>query len=63
MLFISALPIHHLEDKDKRKLFARIYNSLPNDGLFINYDQFCAEQPKMNDWFNSFWESQLQTVD
>ncbi len=56
---ISALSIHHLEDKDKKKLFARIYNSLPDGGLFVNYDQFCAGQPEMDHWFNSFWESQL----
>lgn len=56
---ISALSIHHLEDKDKKKLFARIYDSLPDGGLFVNYDQFCAGQPEMDHWFNSSWESQL----
>lgn len=58
-MVISALSIHHLEDKDKKKLFERIYDSLPNGGLFVNYDQFCAGQTEMNHWFNSFWESQL----
>ena len=33
---ISALSIHHLEDEDKLKLFARIYDRLPSGGLFIN---------------------------
>ncbi len=56
---ISALSIHHLEDGDKEKLFSRIYDSLPDGGLFINYDQFCAGQPEMNHWFNSYWERQL----
>lgn len=56
---ISALSIHHLEDRDKIKLFSRIYDSLPDKGLFVNYDQFCAGQPEMNHWFNSFWENQL----
>ena len=56
---ISALSIHHLEDKDKKKLFERIYDRLPNGGLFVNYDQFCAGQTEMDRWFNSFWESQL----
>lgn len=56
---ISALSIHHLEDKDKAKLFARIYNSLPSGGLFINYDQFCAGQSEINNWINSYWESHL----
>ena len=56
---ISGLSIHHLKDKDKKKLFARIYDSLPNGGLFVNYDQFCAGQSEMDHWFNSFWESQF----
>ena len=60
---ISALSIHHLEDKDKRKLFARIYDSLPYGGLFVNYDQFCAGQTEIGHWFQSFWENQLANSD
>lgn len=56
---ISALSIHHLEDADKKKLFARIYDSLPNGGRFVNYDQFCAGLPQMDQWFDSYWERQL----
>lgn len=56
---ISALSIHHLENEDKLDLFARIYDLLPSGGLFVNYDQFCAGQPEMNSWFDSYWESQL----
>ena len=41
---ISALAIHHLENTDKIKLFERIYDKLPDGGLFVNYDQFCAGQ-------------------
>lgn len=25
----------------------------------MNYDQFCAGQPEMNCWFDSYWENQL----
>ena len=55
----SALSIHHLEHEDKQSLFGRIYDILPSGGLFVNYDQFCAGQPEMNDWFDSYWQSQL----
>lgn len=58
-LIASALSIHHLENDDKIKLFERIYEKLPINGLFINYDQFCAGQPKLNAWFDSYWENQL----
>ena len=55
----SALSIHHLEDEEKMNLFNRIYGILPRGGLLVNYDQFCAGQPEMNHWFNSYWEGQL----
>lgn len=59
-IIVSALSIHHLENEEKVKLFARIYDKLTKSGLFVNYDQFCAEQTEMNDWFNSYWENQIE---
>lgn len=58
-VILSALSIHHLEHEDKRALFARIYETLPAGGLFVNYDQFCAGQPDMDAWYDSYWENQL----
>ena len=56
----SALSVHHLENEDKQDLFARIHDLLPDGGVFVNYDQFCAGQPEMDHWFNSYWENQLE---
>lgn len=56
---VSALSIHHLEDVDKERLFARLYDHLPAGGLFVNYDQFCAGHSKLNEWFDTYWENQL----
>lgn len=58
-VIISGLSIHHLEDKDKQILFTKIYDLLPNGGMFVNYDQFCARQPEMDQWINSYWGNQL----
>lgn len=58
-VIVSALSIHHLENVDKATLFDRIYDKLPEGGLFVNYDQFCAGQADMDNWFDSYWESQL----
>ena len=55
----SALSIHHLNDEQKVELFHRIYESLPVGGLFVNYDQFCAGTPMMDQWFDSYWEKEL----
>ena len=60
-VIISALSIHHLENDEKARLFALVYDKLPTGGLFINYDQFCADQKEINDWVNSYWEEQLYT--
>lgn len=59
-VIVSALSIHHLENRDKEKLFERIYDKLPEGGLFVNYDQFCAGQADMDGWFDAYWESQLE---
>ena len=56
----SALSIHHLEDVQKEELFARIYKRLPESGMFVNYDQFCAEEKEMRHWFDAYWEHQLE---
>lgn len=56
---ISALSIHHLDNGQKADLFKRIYEKLPVGGIFVNYDQFCAGTPMMNQWFDSYWEKQI----
>lgn len=43
----------------KIELFGRIYDKLPAGGIFVNYDQFLAGTPRMNQWFDSYWENQL----
>jgi tRNA (cmo5U34)-methyltransferase len=39
---ISALAIHHLDDRDKRDLFARVYSALEPGGVFVNAEQVAA---------------------
>lgn len=54
-LIISALSIHHLEHEKKRALFKNILSSLSNSGIFVNYDQFCSENSKMNEKIEKYW--------
>ncbi len=58
-LIVSALSIHHLEDGRKMELFRRICDQLPQGGMFVNYDQFCADAPEMSAKFDSYWIAQL----
>ncbi len=57
---ISALSIHHLEHEQKSELFERIFDKLPKGGVFVNYDQFCADNEIINSWVNSYWENNLE---
>lgn len=59
-IIISALSIHHLQNNKKQELFSSIYNKLNDHGVFINYDQFCADTSGMDVWFNSYWEQYLE---
>ena len=52
---ISALSIHHLEHADKQRLFRRLYEKLPDGGVFVNYDQFCGETEEMSRMLDSIW--------
>lgn len=54
-LVISALSIHHLENEDKQNLFNSVYEHLEKEGLFVNYDQFCAEDSLINDKIEKYW--------
>lgn len=60
-VIVSALSIHHLEHEEKKELFTRIYDKLPEGGVFINYDQFCAGSEEMNTWFDTYWVNHLET--
>jgi len=51
----SALSIHHLEDDEKQNLYNEIYQKLPEGGIFINLDQFCADSPIINNAWDEWW--------
>lgn len=54
-IICSALSIHHLEDEDKQRLYKAIYDAMPEGGVFVNLDQFCAESPLIDDAWNAWW--------
>lgn len=58
-VIISALSIHHLEHSDKQQLFQRIYEKLPEGGVFVNYDQFSGETEAMTCMMDCYWTDGL----
>lgn len=59
-LIISALSIHHLTDAEKESLFQGLFDSLNNNGLFINADQVLGETPFMEATYRSSWLKQVR---
>ena len=59
-LVCSALSIHHLETKDKRRLFSRIFSVLAPDGVFVNADQAEGETPYFSKKYREYWDNFLQ---
>lgn len=54
-LICSALSIHHLEEAQKARLYRAVYDALPEGGVFINLDQFCAASPTVDEAYNAWW--------
>jgi hypothetical protein len=49
-----ALAIHHLEDDEKRDLFARVFQALRPGGVFVNAEQAAGATPAL-DGFGRAW--------
>lgn len=52
---VSSLSIHHLEDGEKRGLFARILAALASGGVFVNAEQVRGATPAMEDAWQRSW--------
>jgi tRNA (cmo5U34)-methyltransferase len=53
---VSALAIHHLEDHDKQRLFARVYDVLRPGGVFVNAEQVAGPTPELAERYRRTWE-------
>ena len=60
---ISGLSIHHIEDSKKRELFSQIYAILPEGGIFVNYDQFCAKDKSIDAAYEEYWLNFIKSTD
>lgn len=48
---VSALAIHHLDDKEKQNLYSRIRAILAPDGIFINAEQVSGASGRLQELF------------
>jgi ubiquinone/menaquinone biosynthesis C-methylase UbiE len=61
-LVISALAIHHLEDRDKKALFARIAKALTPGGLFVNAEQVLGPTPALERRYAEKWLGDVRAL-
>ena len=52
---ISALSIHHLDDGEKRRLFRKVHEILPEGGVFVNVDQVLGTTPEIEGRYHEWW--------
>jgi len=60
---ISSLSIHHLNQVEKRDLFAAIYRALRKGGVFINVDQIKGPTKYFQDLYWSHWLNHVREQD
>lgn len=61
-LIVSALAIHHLEDRAKQDLFARIVAALRPGGLFVNAEQVLGPTTKAEERYVRFWHEDIRAL-
>jgi tRNA (cmo5U34)-methyltransferase len=59
---VSALAVHHLEDADKRELFARVHDLLAPGGVFVNAEQVLAPTPWLQEREREMWRAACRAL-
>ena len=59
---ISALAIHHIDDADKRTLFARVHEVLKPGGVFVNAEQVSGPTPELTAAYEHWWEQECRRL-
>lgn len=62
-IIVSALSIHHLEDRDKRKVFRKAYENLSPGGVFVNADQVLGATPEIEERHHKYWLRRVREAD
>lgn len=60
-IILSGLATHHLDDKEKPRLYKRIYNALDRGGVFINREIVLGETPSLTDRYLYLWREFIRS--
>ncbi len=61
-VIISALSIHHLDDREKQNLFHRTFEHLVPGGIFINADQALGKTPAIDARYRKCWFREIRAA-
>lgn len=59
-MVVSALSIHHLEDKEKKEIYKKSYSLLRQNGIIINADQVYGETPFIENLNKRVWRHYIE---
>lgn len=59
-MIVSALSIHHLEDKEKKEIYKKSYSLLKQNGVIINADQVHGETPFIEKLNKDIWRRYIE---
>jgi tRNA (cmo5U34)-methyltransferase len=59
-LIVSALSIHHLASREKRRLIQRVFSMLKPGGSFVNADQVLGPTPAWEKFFKETWKKSIE---
>ena len=59
-VILAGLTLHHLSNKERQKIFSRLYDALTDNGLFLAREIVIDEDPFVTDWHYSLWRSFLR---
>lgn len=59
---LSALAIHHLDDADKRRLFARVHAALVPGGVFVNAEQVRGDTDADEEAYQRSWLARVRAA-
>ncbi|KKH48736.1 trans-aconitate 2-methyltransferase [Methanosarcina sp. 1.H.A.2.2] len=60
-MVVSAVSIHHLEDKEKKELYKKSYSILKKNGVFINADQVHGETLFIENLNKTTWRQHIES--
>ncbi|WP_292371396.1 MULTISPECIES: class I SAM-dependent methyltransferase [unclassified Methanosarcina] len=59
-MVVSALSIHHLENKEKKEIYKKSYSLLRQNGIIINADQVYGETPFIENLNKRVWRHYIE---